>query len=201
MAGQHVMGLTGRDHEAADEPGEAAHPGDHPQLVGLAMTERDLHGGLPQIELGELPREIDGSLARIGRHEQRAQLGHPITQHPDRVRPADPLGDHRRRHRRELAQQLEHLRLDGVDDRPLRRPLIARRRLRAQCRPHRVAGHPEPADDRLDPHPLSPMQTTDLSPLIHVDHSPCLLARIEPGFALHHSQWWTRPGGSKFECR
>ena len=80
-------------------------------------------------------------------------------------------------------------------------PFIARRTIGAQRRPHRVTRHAQPSADRLDPHPLRPMQPTDLSPIIHVDHSPCLLARIEPGFAFHHIQWWTRHRGSRFGCR
>ena len=201
MAAEHVMGLAGRDHPPADQPGEATDPGDHPQLGGLPVPERDLNIGLPQIELGQLTREVVRPLARIRWHEQRAQLAHPVAQHPDRVRPADPLGDHRRRHRRKLPQQLQHRRFHRVDDRPRRRPLIARRTLSPQRCPHRVARQTEAAGDRLDPHPLRPMQPTDLSPLVHVDHSPCLLARLEPGSAFHHIQWWTRHRGSEFACR
>ena len=68
-------------------------------------------------------------------------------------------------------------------------------------KPAGVMGVVLPTGDGLDPHPLRPMQPTDLRPLIHVDHSPCLLARLEPGFAFHHIQWWTRHRGSKFGCR
>ena len=61
------------------------------------------------------------------------------------------------------------------------RSLIARRLIRAQRLTHRVAGHTQPAHDRLDAHPLGPMQPTDLGPLLHVDHSPNPLTQSRQG--------------------
>jgi hypothetical protein len=37
------------------------------------------------------------------------------------------------------------------------------------------------------------MKPPDLGPVLHADHPPHLLARIQPGFESHHLQWWTRP--------
>jgi len=41
---------------------------------------------------------FEGPRRRIRRQVHRPQLGHPATQRADRVRPPDPLRDHRRRH-------------------------------------------------------------------------------------------------------
>ena len=112
--------------------------------------------------------------------------------------PADPLGDHRRRHLRELAQQLPDLPAP-----PRRPPTPSPPAHSAAARPNAAPSRtvlratPKPASDRLDPHPLSPMQPTDLGPVLHADHPPHPLARIAPGFESQHFQWWTRPRGGQ----
>jgi hypothetical protein len=55
MTTEDVVGLTGREHPPADQPGEATDPGDHPQLGGLTEPDRDPDVGLPQIELASSP--------------------------------------------------------------------------------------------------------------------------------------------------
>jgi hypothetical protein len=98
----------------------------------MAEPDRDRHVRLPQIPLGQLAGQVAGALARIRWDEQRAQLTHPIPQDRDHAVPADPLGDHRRRHLRELTQQPADLRLHSIDRRSLPGALIARRLVRAQ---------------------------------------------------------------------
>ena len=46
------------------------------------------------------PAAYDGAAGRVRRQIRRPQLRHPATQRADPVRPADPLSNHRRRHRR-----------------------------------------------------------------------------------------------------
>ena len=184
------------------QPGEAADTGDHPQLGGLAVTRAGSRRRAATDRTGRARpgnrscADTDPAARTTGaaRPPGRAAPGSSSLQ-PIRsaITVAGIAGNSR--------NNSSTCRLHGVDDRPRRRPLIARRPLRPQRRPHRVARHTQPAGDRLDPHPLRPMQPTDLSPLVHVDHSPCLLARLEPGSAFHHIQWWTRHRGSKFGCR
>ena len=95
----------------------------------LPEPQRHVRRREPQITLRRLPRLILGALRRIRRQEQRPQHPHPFLEHRHRPGPADPLRDHRRRHRRPRLQQLPDPRLDLVHDRTLRRPLILRRRL------------------------------------------------------------------------
>ena len=105
--------------------------------------------------------------AGSGGRVHRPQLGHPRREHPDRAGPADPLGDHRRRHPRIRLQQLTDPRLDLVDDRTRRRPFIFRRLVRGQRRLHRVLDDPQHPGDRLDRQTLRSMQPTNLCPILH----------------------------------
>src|SRR5262249_18610859 len=99
---------------------------------------------------------------------------------------------------RELAQQLDDRRLDRIHDRPPRLACVARRLVRPQRVAHRVASHPETTRDGLDAQLLGAMQPTNLGPILHTDHPPVLLARIEPGSESKHQQWWTRPAEGQF---
>ena len=131
-----------------------------------------------------------------GRYD-RPQLARPGPSAPsDRAVPADPLGDHRRRHRRARLQQLPDPRLDRVHHRPRRRPLVPRRPVRGQRRLHRVPRAPHHPRDLLDRHPLRPVQPADLSPVLHGQHPlPPGLAvedRIRQGVSFH------LPSGGQF---
>jgi hypothetical protein len=86
------------------------------------------------------------------------------------VRPADPLGDHRGRHRRRLLQQLTNPWLHRIHHRPPHRPRIRRRAIAGQRPPDSVPRDPQPPRDRLDRHPLRPVQPSDLSPVLHCHH-------------------------------
>ena len=59
----------------------------------------------PQVTLHDLPGHTRNATSRTSRAEQRAQLSHSRPQHRRGMFPADRLGDHRRRHVRELRQQ------------------------------------------------------------------------------------------------
>jgi hypothetical protein len=95
-----------------------------------------------------------------------------------RLATLDPLRDHRPGHPRPLDQQRPHLRLVGIGDRAPRHALVARWPVRAQRRPHRVPRNPEPPDDLLDRHALSPMQATDLCPVLQRESPPPALAQL-----------------------
>jgi hypothetical protein len=97
-AGEQVPRGARGDQQPVHVPGV---PGDHRQHrqllggAGLPEPDRQLDGREPEIMLGDLPSQIDRAAGRVRRQIQRPQLGHPARQHPDRVLPADPLGDHR----------------------------------------------------------------------------------------------------------
>ena len=59
------------------------------------------------------------------------------------------------------------LRLDRIHFRPASRPLILRRPVGRQRPPHRITAHARHPGDRLDRHPLRPVQPADLSPILH----------------------------------
>ena len=88
--------------------------------------------------LRQLTRRIRCPRRRVRRQIQRPQLRHPARQRPDRMRPADPLADHRRRHRRIHPQQLPDPRLERIRHRPFRLPFVLRRPLTGHRGPHRV---------------------------------------------------------------
>jgi hypothetical protein len=111
----------------------------------------------------------------------RPQLPHPILEHRQRAGPADPLGDHRGRHRRSRSQQLPDVWLGRAHDRPTSHPLVARRPLGRQGSLDGVLGAAPSPGDLLDRHPLGPMQPADLRPVLHARHPRFLPARLEPG--------------------
>jgi hypothetical protein len=120
------------------------------------MPDRTLGLGLPQIELADLARPIDGALKRAGRRQkQRPDLAQIIID--DRLAALEPqrrdqLADPLTRHPRIAAQQPVDLVLERLELRRPRRPTIDRRSLRAQRPPHRVAIDPIPPRELLDPH-------------------------------------------------
>ncbi len=173
---QHVVGSAGRDHQPTDQPGESGDSHHRPQLGRLSEPDRDQNIGLPKVELGQLPGLIARPLRRVGRSIERTQLRHPIPQHRNPPIPADPFGDHRGRHLREVGEQLTDLGFERIDDRAPRPPHIARRHIGTQRLPHRVTRHPQPFGDSPRSQLLGPMQPTDLSPILHLDQSPILLA-------------------------
>lgn len=90
----------------------------------------------------------------------------PGWEHGQRPGRADPFGGHRRWHGRPLRQQLPHLRLDRIHDRSLGWPLVLRWSVGGQRTTDGVAADPELTGDRPNRHPLSPVNTTDLRPVL-----------------------------------
>ena len=141
------------------------------------MSDRDPRLREPEVALHNLARPVLDPIRRIDPGILRPDLPDPVLQGGDRVRPANPLRDHRRGHPRKISQQLPHLKLDRVDKRPPRRPVIHRRPIRRQRRPHRIPRHPQQPGNLLDRDVLPPMQTTNLSPVLHCYHPPRVLRR------------------------
>ena len=112
----------------------------------------------PEITLGDLPGRITGPRRRVRRQVGRPQLRDPPAQRPDRIRPPDPLRDHRRRHRRIRLQQLPDPRLERIHHRPRRCPPVLRRPVTGQRRLHRVPRDPQYPGDLRDRHALRPPQ-------------------------------------------
>ena len=195
-AGEQVLSAPGRDQHGHQPARIGADHGQHRQhagCAGLAEPDRQLDRREPQIALGDLPGRIGRARSRIRWQIHRPQLGDPRREHPDRAGPADPLGDHRGRHPRIRLQQLPDARLDLINDRTPRWPFIFRRPVRRQRGLDGVLRDAQHPSDHLDRQALGPMQTTNLSPIFHRQHSLLvLLARLEPGH---------RTRGSKFSCR
>ncbi len=167
---EEVLGLSTRDQHRARPPRVTRAHRHHRQPLrrpGLAVADRQLDVGEPEVELSQLTRLIGRARRRVRWQVHRPQLAHPRTQRPDRVLPADPLRDNRGRHRRRDLQQLADPRLHLVDQRPSRRPLVARRTLIPQRLAHRVLRDPHRPGDHLDRHSLRTMQPADLSPVLH----------------------------------
>ena len=59
-----------------------------------------------------------------GGRKSGRRSGHPVAQDGDAVLPADAFGDYRRRHSREVPQQLADLGLDCVDQRTPRLAVV-----------------------------------------------------------------------------
>ena len=186
--GDQITGGPRRQQQRHDEPRER---GDHRQHRRSGQhrpgIDRDDLAREPQVALHDLTGGIGGPVGRIGRAVQRPELGDLGPQHRRRKLPPHPLGDHRRRHVRELGEQLPDRREEHIDLRPTRRPGIPRRLIRGQRRPHRVPGQPQPASDRLDRQTLRPMQPADLCPIFHVDHSLTLAEGGQDSFGVRGS--------------
>lgn len=186
-----ILELTGvrcpsRDHPAGMQPGKADTP-----LTTQPLTDWPNPTGIST-------SGCHRCAAPVRRPGQRAQLPHPLVQNGHPPFPADPVGDHRGRHRRELCQQLTDPRLDRVDHRTGTSMLMLRWRLRAQRRTHRVPSDPQPPGDRPDAQPLGPIEPADLRPILHVNHPPSSPALNAQGNEIQHDKWWTRQTGGQF---
>jgi hypothetical protein len=190
-AGKQVLGHPRRQQPRGQPAGIAGHHHQHRQpgrRAGLAEPHRQGDIGKPQVALGHLPSRIRRPRRRVRWQIHRAQLPHAVLEHRQRPGPADPLGDHRGRHRRPRRQQLPDPRLGRIHDRPSRRPRIPRWAILGQRPLHRILGDPHHPRDRLDRHLLGPAQPTDLRPVLHVQHPRFLPgstpARVQKGSTL-----------------
>ena len=113
-----IFSRPGRHKHRGGDPGVAADHRQHRQELRrpeLTETDRQVNVGEPEVALGDLPGRIHRPTSRVRRQIRLPQLRHPTTQRADPVRPADPLSDHRRRHRRHRFQQLPDPRLEHID--------------------------------------------------------------------------------------
>ena len=93
----------------------------------------------------------------------------------DRAGPSDPLGDHRRRHRRIGRQQRPDARLHLADRRRRRSPLILRRTIIGQRTGHRVTRDAQlPCDSPLG-QPFAEVKMQDQGPVFQGDHPSNLI--------------------------
>ena len=81
---QNIISRPRRDHQSSDQPQEPRHSHDRPQLRLLAEPHRELHIGLPQVELSKLPRPIPSPLRRIRKSK------HGRSRRPDPAAPLSP---------------------------------------------------------------------------------------------------------------
>jgi hypothetical protein len=72
--------LLGEDERAGAGPRPAQAGDDDPATPRLAVADRDLGRGLPEVELADLTRPVDGALIGARRAEDRAQLAHVVVE-------------------------------------------------------------------------------------------------------------------------
>ena len=172
-AGIQILRAPRRHQHRGGEPGVAAHHGQHRQQLcrpGLAEPDRHLDVGKPKVALRYLPGSIRRPARGVRRQIHRPQLRHPATQRTNRIRPADPLRDHRRRHPRKRLEQFPDPRLEPVDHRTRRLPLILGRTATGQRRLHRVPRTTDHPGNLRNRNTLRLPQPTDLSPILHNQH-------------------------------
>ena len=165
-----IRGGAGRDQPREQRARIRGHHRQHRQLLGgagLPKPHRHHNVGEPEVILRDLARDISRPRSRIRRQIGRPQLGDTHLEHRQPTRPADPLRDHRRRHRRKDPQQLTNTRLNLIHDRPDRRPLVLRCIIPGNRGTHRVTRNSQRPRDHLDRQPLRSMQPADLSPVLH----------------------------------
>ena len=204
--GQQILGLLGEHQHAGAGARVAQARDDHPAPARLAVTDRDLRPRLPDIELADLARPVDGALKRPARRrEQRPnlaqividdRLARPAAQRLQQLTDPDPgqLGI--------LAQQPVDLVFERLQHARLRRPLIARRPLARSARRTVLRDSPVArASSLIDLPPTKcsrrssahcSTSTTPQPPLS--SHRPTRLSTTPDGSA-------TRPRGSVFVRR
>ena len=135
----------------------------------LATTQRDRRLREPQIALRRIAWLVLNPVRRVHPAVLRTDRPHTVLQDRHRVRPPDPLGDHRRGHVRGRDQQLPHRRLERRDRRRHRRPLVPRWPLRGHSpRDRRPSDTQVPGDLTL--RNTIRHQPPDQSPILHRDH-------------------------------
>src|ERR1700685_2662978 len=140
-APEQIRCLLGEHQRTRTDPRIAKTGNNDGGLACLTMADRDLTLRLPQIELADLPRPIDGALERALRREQRPHLTQIVINNALAARIAQRLAQLTKPNPTSpvvRAQLLADLRLERVQ---LRRPLRTaktRRSIRAQRHPDRV---------------------------------------------------------------
>jgi hypothetical protein len=173
-APQHIGGFFTEDKRTSADSGISEACNDHPGPAGLAVANRHMLRGLPQIELTDLPRPIDGALICPACRKQRPDLAQVVID--DRlaaIKPErrDQLPDPHARQFGIRREQLVDLIPIGIELRSGRCPPIDRRTFGAQRPPDRVAIDPKPSRELFNRHPADEVLTPQLSPTLHVKHA------------------------------
>ena len=180
--------MPGRDHQPEHPPRVPRRHHQHRRNLlargDRPVPHRDGGGREPEIILGPPARLIRRPARGVLRQVSRPQARNLLPQHRDRPVPADPLRDHRRRHRRVQLELLPDRRPGLIGDRAPRRTPVPRRLLSPQHPAHRVLRDPQLPGDRLDRQTLTPVQAADLGPLIQINHSPLLPRPVTAGGQL-----------------
>ena len=169
-AGQDVAGLAGTDHHRTGVAGVAAGHGQHRQDPFGAVADGDGCGGEPQVALGEFAGLVGDPVGGVRWLEVRPQDADAVLEDRHGVAPTDAFGDHRRRHRRVLRQELTNLCLERVDQRPGRWAVVLGWPVGLERGGDGVAGDAQMAGDGGLREALSTVQPTDLGPILHSDH-------------------------------
>ena len=167
--------------------GIAGHHHQHRQPVAVRVwpnpTGRVI-AGEPQVALGHLPSRIGRPRRRVRRQIHRPQLPHPVLEH------RQPTWSSRSARRSPWpASSATPPAAPGSAARPHPRstPAAAADTAAGHRRPAPASPcssrHPITLRDRLDRHPLGPMQPADLRPVLHAQHPAPSPARLEPGSA------------------
>jgi hypothetical protein len=164
----------------------------------LSVADRDLGLRLPEVELAELGRSIDGALVGALGTEDRAQLAQVIIE--NRLGASvtglfDQLADSGVGDSLDLAEQAGDLLAVGIELGSLGGTTVARWLLGADRPTDRLSIAAGSASDLLDPQPIYEMHATDLRPLLHLDQL-LLLASASltgPGCDSHRT-----PEGGQF---
>ncbi len=196
-AGEQVRRRAGREQQRRSATASTRTPSSAPAAAPAAhlpAAHRQRDRREPEITLRELPGRIRGPGRRIRRQVRRPQLRTRSCSTRTAV-PADPLGDHHRRHRRIRLQQFPDPRLDRIHDRPAggrsyfggRSLAIAARTVFLETpiiRAIALTGIP------------SARCSLRISAQSSTESTPSSLARIEPGSSVRGSKFGCRPGVS-----
>jgi hypothetical protein len=130
-APEQIVGLLG-EHQGAGATARVAQAANHhPAAATLAVADRDRRRRLPEVELADLARAVEGALEGPGRRrEQRTDLTQVLIEDRPAAREAlldDQLADTRGRQARIQAQQPVDLLLMGLELGWPRRTAVARR--------------------------------------------------------------------------
>ena len=104
-----------RQHPPGDEPRVRSNHDQHRQQRGRSVLQRDPLRREPQIALRRVTRLPDQPVSRVRRAIVRPQRAHVVPEPCNRPGPADPFGDHRRRHLRVLGHTARTLASNGVN--------------------------------------------------------------------------------------
>jgi hypothetical protein len=171
--GQQLRLLLAEHQRAGAGARVAQARNDDPARASLAMTDRHLELGLPDVELADLARPIDRALRRPRRAKQRPHLAQVVIEDRLAAVPAQQLKQLTDPHTRQitvLAKQPRDLGLEWIDLRATPLTRVLRRLVAGDRSPDRLAMQPRPAADLSDRQPAHEPQAPDLRPLLHPDH-------------------------------